>query len=191
MAEETTTDASGVDDDVLALLAEIERLHEITSRDGDVWERQALREGHHASRTAGQRRSRGRSETPQQQQQQLNGNGNSLVSNCSLNRVSFFFGFSIILFICVGTPLVNKLFEHILGMRCFVPNNYLVWEATRPKSDCSFCRGYDGPIILPNMTMDEFEVSSIYMKCGRKDRYERKICLQTQLSHYTFTFVID
>lgn len=155
--------------DVLALLEEIQRLHEITSRDGGIENKQDLREGHqervrhHQQRR--KRSSRGRrsdTRTPQE----IGGNP---PSNCSLNRVSFLFGFSIILIICGGTPLLNKLFEHILGMRCFVPNNYLVWEATRPKSDCSFCRGYDGPIILPNMTKEEFEVS------GMVDTNDKKV----------------
>lgn len=147
---------------VLTLLAEIQRLHSITSRDGDIDKKRDLRAGHleRASHFQQLRRSRSRqrSATPQPAQD-ANNNNNGLASNCSLNRVSFLFGFSIILIICVGTPLLNKLFEHILGIRCFVPNNYLVWEATRPKSDCSFCRGYDRPIILPNMTREDFAVS--------------------------------
>lgn len=82
-----------------------------------------------------------------------------LMNNCSLNRVSLFFGCSIILFIFLAIPVINLTIEYILGMRCFMPNNYLVWEATRPKSDCSFCMGLDGPIVLPNLTQKEFAVS--------------------------------
>lgn len=47
--------------------------------------------------------------------------------------------FLIALFIL--TPFLASLIEVILGTRCIVPNNYLVWEATRPLSDCDFCRG--------------------------------------------------
>lgn len=41
----------------------------------------------------------------------------------------------------VLTPFLASFIEVILGTRCIVPNNYLVWEATRPLSDCDFCRG--------------------------------------------------
>lgn len=140
------------DERVVSLLEQIHRLHEAT----EDLEKEELRLGHHEraqhhheSLQRG-RTSRGGTQTPN-----LRNPG-----NCSLNRVSFLFGVSIIFIICVGTPLVNRLFEHVLGVRCFVPNNYLVWEATRPKSDCTFCRGLDGPIILPNLTRDEFAVST-------------------------------
>lgn len=161
-------EAEAANQHVLTLLAEIQRLHRITSRDGDIDNKRDFREGHqersrhhHQLMQRNSNRSRRRNATPQQQQLEGNNNNNRVASNCSLNRVSFLFGFSIILIICVGTPLLNKLFEHLLGMRCFVPNNYLVWEATRPKSDCSFCSGYDGPLILPNMTREQFAVSRV------------------------------
>lgn len=68
--------------------------------------------------------------------------------------------FSIIVLLCliVGTPIVKYLIDQILGIRCFVPNNYLIWEATRPISNCHFCQGITGPLILPNMTQEEFLV---------------------------------
>lgn len=59
--------------------------------------------------------------------------------------------------ILVAIIFVQPIFtEYILGIRCFVPSNYLIWEATRPVSDCSYCRGIDRPLILPNMTRDAF-----------------------------------
>lgn len=61
---------------------------------------------------------------------------------------------SVILAILVSQPFI----AYILGIRCFVPNNYLVWEATRPVSDCSYCRNVRRPLILPNMTQAEFLV---------------------------------
>lgn len=69
--------------------------------------------------------------------------------------------FSIIFVLCliIGIPIVRFLLEQMLGVRCFVPNNYLVWEATRPISDCSFCEGIKKPLILPNMTQEEFLVT--------------------------------
>lgn len=67
---------------------------------------------------------------------------------------------SVIAILCVviGMPLAKCLIEHTLGIRCFVPNNYLVWEATRPISDCRFCAGITGPRILPNITSEQFLV---------------------------------
>lgn len=143
---------------VLGLVAEIQRLHNTISLNGDIDNREELHEAHQERTRFYQwtrNGSRERSRTPGPVAQ----NGR-VASNCSLNRVSFLFGVSIILIICVGTPLIHTLFEHILGLRCFVPNNYLIWEATRPKSDCTFCMGYDGPIILSNLTREEFAVST-------------------------------
>lgn len=158
---------------IQSILDQIQRLHNITARDGDIEDKQELRKGHqqdqpHHHPDRRQRQRTRRENTPAiRQDVNNNPNPNSLISNCSLNRVSFLFGFSIILFICVGTPLVNKFFEYVLGVRCFVPNNYLVWEATRPKSDCNFCRGLDGPIILPNMSREQFSVSRDYFVARR------------------------
>ena len=59
----------------------------------------------------------------------------------------------------VVTPITKNAIEYILGIRCFVPNNYLIWEATRPVSDCRFCTGITKPVILHNMTQAEFAVS--------------------------------
>ncbi|XP_067613693.1 uncharacterized protein [Eurosta solidaginis] len=41
-------------------------------------------------------------------------------------------------------------------VRCFLPNNYIVSEATRPISDCGFCRDVVGPKVLQNLTREEF-----------------------------------
>lgn len=67
----------------------------------------------------------------------------------------------VICIICVliSSPMVY-LAEYLLGIRCLVPNNYLIWEATRPISDCSYCKGVNHPLILPNMTQEQFEVFS-------------------------------
>lgn len=63
---------------------------------------------------------------------------------------------SVALAVAIGQPLA----AYLLGIRCFVPNNYLIWEATRPVTDCSYCRNVRRPLILPNMTRDEFAVSA-------------------------------
>lgn len=64
-----------------------------------------------------------------------------------------------IICLLIGSPFAY-LVEYVLGIRCFLPNNYLIWEATRPISDCSYCRGVNRPLILNNMTQEEFQVSS-------------------------------
>lgn len=54
---------------------------------------------------------------------------------------------------------LNGMIGRIFGVRCFLPNNYLVWEATRPESDCQFCTGINQPLILQNISRDKFHVS--------------------------------
>ncbi|XP_052133031.1 uncharacterized protein LOC127752255 [Frankliniella occidentalis] len=44
-----------------------------------------------------------------------------------------------------------------LGVRCVVPNNFLVWEATRPIADCNICRGITDVLQLHNVSRLEFE----------------------------------
>lgn len=68
-----------------------------------------------------------------------------------------------IICVLISSPIVY-LAEYLLGIRCLVPNNYLVWEATRPISDCSYCKGVNQPLILPNMTQEQFEVLSFNMQ---------------------------
>lgn len=46
--------------------------------------------------------------------------------------------------------------HYVLGIRCIVPNNYFIWEATRPIKDCNFCSNITEPTILNNITRDEF-----------------------------------
>lgn len=52
---------------------------------------------------------------------------------------------------------INSAIIYIQGVRCVIPNNYFVWEATRPISDCHFCENLTAPIILPNITKLEFK----------------------------------
>ncbi|XP_075225290.1 uncharacterized protein LOC142326589 [Lycorma delicatula] len=53
-------------------------------------------------------------------------------------------------------PLLDGMVKNALGIKCVIPNNYFVWEATRPVTDCSICRGINGVIVLPNITRQEF-----------------------------------
>lgn len=70
--------------------------------------------------------------------------------------------FVLITIICllISTPIAY-LGEYVLGIRCFLPNNYLIWEATRPISDCNYCKGVMRPLILDNMTQEQFQVCLI------------------------------
>lgn len=53
-------------------------------------------------------------------------------------------------------PLLDGMMKSALGIRCFIPNNYFVWEATRPVADCNICRGVNEVLMLPNITREEF-----------------------------------
>ncbi|KZC13473.1 hypothetical protein WN55_05024 [Dufourea novaeangliae] len=41
--------------------------------------------------------------------------------------------------------------------RCLVPNNYFIWEFTRPISNCDYCQDVTTALILPNLTREEFK----------------------------------
>lgn len=51
----------------------------------------------------------------------------------------------------------SSFYYHLLGVRCFIPNNYFVWEATRPISDCNYCHDVTAPVILNNASREEFK----------------------------------
>ncbi|XP_072397750.1 uncharacterized protein [Diabrotica undecimpunctata] len=72
---------------------------------------------------------------------------------------------SIFLFIFVSATVLSILLNgeyfilalnYIFGVRCILPNNYFIWEATRPISNCNFCLNVTEPIILPNVSRDTF-----------------------------------
>ncbi|XP_017780310.1 PREDICTED: uncharacterized protein LOC108565394 [Nicrophorus vespilloides] len=52
--------------------------------------------------------------------------------------------------------IFDNLIISLIGIRCLIPNNYFVWEATRPISDCGFCLNVTAPIILHNASREEF-----------------------------------
>lgn len=57
-----------------------------------------------------------------------------------------------------GAMNINVV-EYLLSIRCFIPNNYLIYEATRPISNCKFCANVKSPLILPNISSpSEFAV---------------------------------
>lgn len=57
-----------------------------------------------------------------------------------INRVNLFVCLGIVLFVLFVTPVFFQIFQFLISVRCFLPNNYLVWEAVRPIQDCKFCR---------------------------------------------------
>lgn len=63
--------------------------------------------------------------------------------------------------LAIGLMLLNAnvVIEYFTSIRCFVPNNYMIWEATRPISNCQFCAGVTRPLILSNLSQTEFAVS--------------------------------
>lgn len=90
--------------------------------------------------------------------QSINHNRQNNRSNIFKNTI-YLYCLGFILSIGIITPIIGASLNYFLGIRCLVPNNYLIWEATRPVSDCNFCRGVVKPIILPNLTKEEFMVN--------------------------------
>ncbi|XP_050300965.1 uncharacterized protein LOC126739359 [Anthonomus grandis grandis] len=72
----------------------------------------------------------------------------------SSRRFLYIISFIILLISNLYMPICLDI---LLGIRCVVPNNYFIWEGTRPISDCSFCSNVTGPIELHNVTRKEFE----------------------------------
>ncbi|KAK5642381.1 hypothetical protein RI129_008548 [Pyrocoelia pectoralis] len=64
--------------------------------------------------------------------------------------------FIVIFSICYQCEVFGSLFKQALGVRCIIPNNVFVWEATRPVSDCQYCINVTEPILLYNITREEF-----------------------------------
>lgn len=66
---------------------------------------------------------------------------------------------TIILFysIFVQKTGIDFVIKYTQSARCLIPNNYLVWEFTRPVSNCDFCLGVDSVIVLDNITKEEFK----------------------------------
>ncbi|KYN32241.1 hypothetical protein ALC56_13619 [Trachymyrmex septentrionalis] len=54
----------------------------------------------------------------------------------------------------------NNIIKNFQETRCLLPNNYLIWEFTRPITNCDYCRDVKAPLILPNLTKEEFRFYS-------------------------------
>ncbi|XP_026666898.1 uncharacterized protein LOC108621922 [Ceratina calcarata] len=83
-------------------------------------------------------------------------NKRSLVSNYVWNRKVLALFASIFCSIFLK-HLYTDTIKSIRGTRCLVPNNYFVWEFTRPISDCDYCRDVATALILPNLTREQFK----------------------------------
>uniref|UniRef100_A0A1L8D9L9 Putative conserved plasma membrane protein n=1 Tax=Nyssomyia neivai TaxID=330878 RepID=A0A1L8D9L9_9DIPT len=98
------------------------------------------------------------------------------------NHQRLIFGSAILIFILCATPLITIVLEMAITTRCLLPNNYLVWEATRPISDCDFCRHIQGPLIFGNLTKEEF----------RPYAYSSQpIILKNAISHWPATKLLN
>ncbi|XP_033193881.1 uncharacterized protein LOC117233997 isoform X2 [Bombus vosnesenskii] len=53
--------------------------------------------------------------------------------------------------------LYFDIIRSIRETRCLIPNNYFIWEFTRPISNCDYCRDVTSALILPNLTREEFK----------------------------------
>ncbi|XP_068976532.1 uncharacterized protein [Bombus flavifrons] len=53
--------------------------------------------------------------------------------------------------------LYFDIIRNIRETRCLIPNNYFIWEFTRPISNCDYCRDVTSALILPNLTREEFK----------------------------------
>lgn len=56
----------------------------------------------------------------------------------------------------------------VLSVRCLLPNNYLVWEATRPLADCGYCANVTKPIILRNVSRRNFAVRKLFISLSHE-----------------------
>lgn len=64
---------------------------------------------------------------------------------------------SIFLGSMVEMGILEKMKKYFSARRCLLENNYVVWELTRPVSNCNFCRDVGAPLVLPNMTRAQFQ----------------------------------
>lgn len=68
----------------------------------------------------------------------------------------------LVLFVPIFCSVLLEYFDvdvikGIRGTRCLIPNNYFIWEFTRPVSNCDYCRDVTRALILPNLTREEFK----------------------------------
>lgn len=64
--------------------------------------------------------------------------------------------FTVFFSFIVKFPILDVLVDNTLGIRCVIPNNYFIWEATRPVTDCRMCENVTEVLSLRNISRDEF-----------------------------------
>lgn len=106
-------------------------------------------------------------------------------SNSAFNIICITAVIIVIFCILYEYGVFEIILKHALGIRCIIPNNYFVWEATRPISDCQFCLNVTEPIILPNITQDEF---SEYMYSSKPIVIKKAVLHWPALSVFSFKF---
>lgn len=76
-----------------------------------------------------------------------------------------------IVFLCFMIAVIKlDAVDYVMSIRCFLPNNYMIWELTRPISNCKYCAGVQRPIILRNITEEEFLVKLFICNNNWRDR---------------------
>ncbi|XP_046993418.1 uncharacterized protein LOC124605642 [Schistocerca americana] len=59
--------------------------------------------------------------------------------------------------IVLKIPFVEYIVQSAIGIRCILPNNYFVWEATRPITDCEMCKDVKEVLVFHNITREKFK----------------------------------
>jgi hypothetical protein len=62
----------------------------------------------------------------------------------------------VVLFSILLKTIFDSIMKSTLGTRCLLPNNYFIWEATRPETNCSMCQDVKSVLVFGNITRDEF-----------------------------------
>ncbi|TGZ46005.1 uncharacterized protein [Temnothorax longispinosus] len=96
----------------------------------------------------------------------------------------------VLLFVPVLYGIFNRYFntnviKSFQGTRCLLPNNYLVWEFTRPLTNCDYCRDIEAPLILPNLTKEEFRT---YSYSSRPMIIKKAACTWPARKEFTLEF---
>lgn len=79
----------------------------------------------------------------------------TLFYNVTPSRINLIVAF--IFLILVFKLQLYNIVNDFIGARCLLANNYLIWEISRPISNCKFCEGVDRPIVLHNVTKSAFQ----------------------------------
>jgi len=62
----------------------------------------------------------------------------------------------LVLMVFTKTKFIDSLIATSIGVKCIVPNNYFVWEATRPITNCQICANLSKVLELQNCSQEEF-----------------------------------